>query len=138
MISPVSRQTFVLFPSGNGGGAPSATPGDGSTCGSELSDGERDTGGDVLRPPPAIVRLTPKAELVPAYRARYFEQSPVVGAGGRRGGESEDEGGERGRLQTTGAGVTVAMEAVVLQEAALQRRVEAERVRLATKVMNRE
>ncbi|CAM9358482.1 unnamed protein product [Ectocarpus fasciculatus] len=125
--------TFVLFPSGNGGSAPSAMPGDSSTCGSELSGGERDTGGDVLRPPPAIVRLTPKAELVSAYRARYFEQSPVVGAGGRRGGENGDEGGERGRLETRAAAATAAMEAVVVQEAALQRRVEAERVRLATK-----
>ncbi|CBJ25989.1 hypothetical protein Esi_0018_0054 [Ectocarpus siliculosus] len=125
--------TFVLYPSGNGGGAPSAIPGDSSTCGSELSDGERDTKGDVLRPPPAIVRLTPKAELVSAYRARYFEQSPVVGAGGRPGGESGDVGGERGRLKSTAAAATAAMEAVVVQEAALQRRVEAERVRLATK-----
>ncbi|CAM9380944.1 unnamed protein product, partial [Ectocarpus sp. 8 AP-2014] len=125
--------TFVLFPSGNGGGAPSAIPGDSSTCGSELLDGERDTEGDVLRLPPAIVRLTPKAELVSVYRARYFMQSPVVGAGGRPGGESGDVGVERGRLKSTAAAATAAMEAVVVQEAALQRRVEAERVRLATK-----
>ncbi|CAM9860676.1 unnamed protein product [Ectocarpus sp. 4 AP-2014] len=125
--------TFVLFPSGNGGGAPSAIPRDSSTCGSELSDGEIGTGGDVLRPPPAIVRLTPKAELVSAYRARFFEQSTVDGAGGRPGGESGDVGGEIGRLKTTAAAATAAMEAVVVQEAALQRRVEAERVRLATK-----
>lgn len=92
----------------------------------------------MLRPPPAIVRLTPRAELVSAYRARYFEQSPIVGAGGWPGGESGDVGGERGRLKTTAAAATAAMEAVVVQEAALQRRVEAERVRLATKVMNRE
>ncbi|CAB1120695.1 unnamed protein product [Ectocarpus sp. CCAP 1310/34] len=128
-----SASMFVLFPSGNGGVAPSAIPGDSSTCGSELSDGERGTEGDVLRPPPTIVRLTPKAELVSAYRARYFEQSPVVGAGGRSGGESGDVRGERGRLKSTAAAATAAMEAVVVQEAALQRRVKAERVRLATK-----
>lgn len=101
----------------------------------------------VLQPPPAIVRLTPKAELVSEYRARFFKTSPAAAANTARAVEEMEkrgggEGREGGWSPTTASHGTVVAgrteaESVVVQEAALQRRVEAERIRLATKVAER-
>lgn len=103
----------------------------------------------MFRPPPAIVRLTPKAELVSEYRARFFERfrDPAAAADHSFGSEGEARrhgcggggDGEAGRLRSAaneGAAVAAEadMESIVVQESALQRRVDAERVRLATKV----
>lgn len=103
----------------------------------------------MFRPPPAIVRLTPKAELVSEYRARFFERvrAPSTAAGHCSGGEGEAKGhgdggsgdSEGGRWRSAASDGAAAaaeadMESVVVQESALQRRVEAERVRLAKKV----
>ncbi len=99
------------------------------------------------------MRLTPKAELVSEYRARFFERvcAPAAAAGHASGGEGEarvprgggSRDGEGGRLKSAASDCAAAaaeadMESVVVQESALQRRVEAERVRLATKVPQRE
>lgn len=86
-----------------------------------------------VRAPPPIVRLTPKAELALEYRARFFEQP--VEAAAETGGEARGgEGGKGGFLgQSTDGEKRHEVEAVV-QEAALQRRVEAEQARLAAKV----
>lgn len=112
-------------------------------------DADGKVGTSIIQPPPAIVRLTPKAELVSEYRARFFNPpsaaaaaNNTVGAEGgveKRGGR---EGREGGRPRTSGSHGAVVpppaadddLESVVMQEDALQRRVEAERVRLATKV----
>ena len=85
-----------------------------------------------VRAPPPIVRLTPKAGLASEYRAQFFEQ-PIAAAadGGAEAGGEGGEGGFPGNSADREKGREVE---VVVQEAALQRRVEAERARLATKV----
>lgn len=90
-----------------------------------------------IQPPPAIVRLTPKAELVSEYRARFFKPlSAAVNIVGAEGGA--EKGGSGARREGDWVHTAEAdMEPVVVQEAALQRRVEAERVRLAAKVTER-
>lgn len=72
-----------------------------------------------VQPPPTIVRLTPKAELATEYRSRYFA---------RFVGFDEEDGSREARAEVK------RWEDLVTQERALQERVEAERVRLVTKV----
>lgn len=128
----------MLFPPAGGDDiSAAAARDDDSRC--EGSDAEENTGSNIFRPPPAIVRLTPKAELVLEYRARFFERSSAAavntaGAGGQAGGRGGGGGGGRVKAATSDGAAVADMESVVMQEAALQRRVEAERVRLATKV----
>lgn len=108
-------------------------------------DAEGKVGINIIKPPPAIVRLTPKAELVSEYRARFFKSpANTVEAGQdgeKRGGREGREGGWLQMATSPGAVVPATAEAdiesVIVQEAALQRRVEAERVHLATKVTER-
>lgn len=145
-------KTFVVFPTAGGGGGsspPPAPPGEeDDAAGRAGLCVEGKAGMGVVQPPPAIVRLTPKAELVSEYRARFFKPSSAaadLNIVGTEGGVEQREGGEGreggGRPQTSASRGSVVpptadegLESVVMQEAALQRRVEAERVRLATKV----
>ncbi|CAM9210278.1 unnamed protein product, partial [Hapterophycus canaliculatus] len=149
----IEEMVFVAFPPTGFGGASSAEAGDDYVgdfdCGSDESDAEGEvTNSDLLRPPPAIVRLTPNAELASEYRARYFDIScpaDVSGAGGeggaagRQGGTGVENAARRWAEAATydggaaNAAEAFQMQAVVVQEAALQRRVETERIRLATK-----
>lgn len=75
-----------------------------------------------VRPPPAMVRLTPRAELVEEYRARFF---------GQPAGVVIEEG--HSRQIETGEEKTRIVE-VVTKEPELQRRVREKRERLAAKV----
>lgn len=120
-----ATQTFVLFPSSR----EDSDDDDNETFGTG-SEGQGDEPANVSAPPP-IVRLTPKAGLASEYRARFFAQPAAAAtaeAGGEEGGfvgDSTDWGEKRREVE------------VVVQETALQRRVEAERTRLATKVRMR-
>lgn len=79
-----------------------------------------------VRAPPTIVRLTPKAELVWEYRARFF---------GHPNGVVTNKEGSAIESQNTGTDGRIARDVeVVLQEASLQRRVDTERDGLATRV----
>lgn len=111
-------QTFVVFPSADSD----------SNCSSESHGPEAADTTDDFRPPPSIVRLTPKAELVAEYRARFFSQSPATEAADK--GSDKDADGSR----NPGTDAISRDVELVVRERALQRRVRIERARLATKV----
>ncbi|CAM9829925.1 unnamed protein product, partial [Scytosiphon promiscuus] len=135
----VEEMAFIVFPPARRVCASSSETGhlfDGrSECGSEGSDEGAKAKGELVRPPPAIVRLTPNAQLASEYRARFFDRPAARRQGGTGGGDAGRRRTEAGAYQGEAADAAAAanMQAVVVQEAALQRRVEAERLRLATK-----
>ena len=76
-----------------------------------------------VRPPSAMVRLTPRAELVEEYRARFFGQSAGDVIKERNFGHIETREEQKRIME------------VVMKESELQRRVEEKRERLAAKVV---
>lgn len=92
-----------------------------SSCGVPQSEPGRTD----VRPPPHIVRVTPKAELVAEYRSRFFCNWTTTGNG---------SDARSGAVGAASSGPAREAELLVVQEAALQKRVQAERIRLATQV----
>lgn len=116
----IKFQAFVLFPTGDKD----------DPAGIPSTSAESDVGMTDIFPPPSIVRFTPGTELVTEYRSRFFAELPP-----ERGNITAGASGTGFEATKVAAAARIANEErLVVQESALQKRLQEERARLATEV----